>query len=173
MLGNFHDWYFKSFMSFVFNISMMSIIPFAIILLYSIHRNSQKAYKLLELQPKFDLTEKYINLQSYNRKEQLSITLDNLLYIEAQDNYVAVYYMAKDKVKKQLLRATMNDIETNLKADFVIRCHRSFIVNIHKLERVTKDGHQMKLFLPHIESFIPVSRSYIPVFEALLDVHHK
>jgi len=69
ILGNFHDWYFKSFLDFIFNVGLMSIIPFAIIILYFNYKQTQKAYQLLELQPKLALTEKYINLQSYNSKE--------------------------------------------------------------------------------------------------------
>jgi LytTr DNA-binding domain len=173
ILGGFHDWYFKSFLEFVFNISLMSIIPFAIIFLYSNYRKSQKAYQLLELQPQLTLTEKYINLQSYNGKEKLTITLANLLYIEAEDNYISVFHLEKGIVKKQLLRATMKDIEANLKVQFIIRCQRSFIVNINTVEKVKRDGHQMKLYLPHISKSIPVSRSYIPFVESLLDTHHK
>jgi DNA-binding LytR/AlgR family response regulator len=151
----------------------MSIIPFAIIILYFNYRKSQKAYQLLELQPKLALNEKYINLRSLNGKEQLTITLADLLFIEAQDNYVSVHYLEKEIVKRQLLRATMKDVEANLNNDFIIRCHRSFIVNINNVEKVTRDSHQMKLFLASLSESIPVSRSYIPILETLLDVHHK
>jgi len=119
------------------------------------------------------LTEKYINLQSYNGKEKLAITLADLLYIEAEDNYISVHHLENGIVKKQLLRATMKEIEINLKAQFIIRCHRSFIVNINIVEKIIRDTHRMKLYLPHISKSIPVSRSYIPVLVALLDVHHK
>jgi len=173
LLGNFHDWHFSSFLDFVLNVGLMSMIPFAIIILYSNYKQTQKAYQQLVLQPKLALTEKYINLQSYNGKERLTITLADLLYIEAEDNYVSVFYLDKGIVKKQLLRATMKKIEANLKTQFIIRCHRSFIVNINTVEKVTRDAHQMKLYLPHISKPILVSRSYIPVLEALLDVHHK
>ena len=173
ILGNFHDLYFKIFLDFIFNVGLMSIIPFAIIILYFNYRKSQKAYQLLELQPKLALNEKYINLRSLNGKEQLTITLADLLFIEAQDNYVSVHYLEKEIVKRQLLRATMKDVEANLNNDFIIRCHRSFIVNINNVEKVTRDSHQMKLFLASLSESIPVSRSYIPILETLLDVHHK
>ncbi len=173
ILGNFHDWYFSSFLDFIFNIILMSLIPLSFIFLYSKYKQTYKAYQLLELQPKLALSEKYINLQSYNGKEKLAITLADLLYIEAEDNYISVFHLEKGMVKKQLLRAKMKDIEANLKSQFIIRCHRSFIVNINTVEKVTRDAHQMKLYLPHISKSIPVSRSYIPVLEALLDVHHK
>jgi|AP95_1055475.scaffolds.fasta_scaffold25837_1 DNA-binding LytR/AlgR family response regulator len=67
----------------------------------------------------------------------------------------------------------MKDIEANLKAQFIIRCYRSFIVNINTVEKVTRDGHQMKLYLPHISKPILVSRSYIPVLDALWDIRQK
>jgi hypothetical protein len=173
ILGNFHDWYFGSFLDFIFNVGLMSIIPIAIIFLYSIYRNSRKAYQQLELQPKLALNEQYIKLQSANGKEQLTLTKADLLYIEAQDNYISVHYLEKGAVKKQLLRAKIKDIGANLNDDFIIRCHRSYIVNINTVVKVIRDAHQMQLFLAQINDPIPVSRSYIPDLEALLDVHHK
>ncbi len=173
ILGNFHDWYFKSFLDFVFNVGLMSIIPIAIIFLYSNYRKSHKAFRQLELQPKLALNEKYIKLQSNNRKDQLTITKSDLLYIEAQDNYISVHYLEKGVVRKKLLRAKIKDVEANLNDDFIIRCHRSFIVNINTIEKVIRDPHQMQLYLAQVNDPIPVSRSYIPDLEALLDVHHK
>jgi hypothetical protein len=172
-MGDFHDWHFSSFLEFIFNVILMSIIPLAIIFLYLNYRATQKAYRLLEQLPKSALSEKYINLESNNKKSLLSITLDDLLFIEAQDNYVSIHFIDKNTVKRKLLRATMKEIEVNLKSEFVERCHRSFIVNINKVERVVKEGHQMKLYLTYLSPSVPVSRSYIPKISSLLDAHHK
>ncbi len=173
MLGNFHDWRFNSFLEFIFNIVLMSIIPLTILFLYLNYREVQKSYDLLELQPKLTLTEKFINLESNNRKSLLSVTTDDLLFIEAQDNYVSIHFMDRGSVKRKLLRATMKDIEANLKLQFIKRCHRSFIVNINMVERVVRDGHQMKLYLAHLSLPVPVSRSYVPSISEFLDLRHK
>lgn len=173
VLGNFHDWHFSSFLDFIFNVGLMSVIPIGIIFLYSNYRDSRIAYQELEMQPKVALREQYVMLQSYNGKEQLTLSRADLRYIEAQDNYISVHYLDKGSVKKHLLRAKIREVEDLLEDDFIVRCHRSFIVNVHAVERVTRDGHQMKLFLSNLSDFVPVSRSYIPKIESLLDVRHK
>lgn len=173
ILGDFHDWHFRSYIDFIFNVSIMSIIPIYIIMLYINNRKTKQAYQLLELKPKVELSNKYINLTSSNGKDSISLTLNNLLFVEAEDNYISISYLEKGKLKKELLRATMKDVEKNLNSEFVVRCHRSFIVNMNKVEKVIKDGHQIKLFIPELTFPIIVSRSYVPKIKALLDTHHK
>lgn len=173
ILGNFHDWYLRSYIEFIFNVSMMSIIPIYIILLYIKNRKTKQAFELLELKPKVALANKYVSLQSSNGKDSISLTLNDLLFVEAEDNYISVTYVEKEKLKKQLLRATMKDVEKELNSDFVIRCHRSFIVNMNKVEKVIKEGHQIKLFIPELTVPIIVSRSYVSKITELLDTRHK
>ena len=173
ILGNFHDWHFRSYIDFIFNVSIMSIIPIYIIVLYLKNKKTKLAYQLLELKPKIELSNKYVNLTSSNGKDSISLTLNDLLFIEAEDNYISISYLEKEILKKQLLRATMKDVAKDLNSEFVLRCHRSFIVNINKVEKVIKDGHQMKLFIPELAFPIIVSRSYIPKIKTLLDTYHK
>jgi len=172
ILGNFHDWKWSSYFEFLFNISAMGMIPYVMVLLFSSHQNAKRQVELLELQPKFELTDTYVNLKSSNGKEHLTLKLSNLRYIEAQDNYVLVYHLDKGILKKQLLRATMKDMENNLKDQSIIRCHRRFIVNLNVVEKVKRLGHQMELYLPNVSSPIPVSRSFLTEIETILDVHH-
>ncbi|MGM5468658.1 LytR/AlgR family response regulator transcription factor [Flavobacteriaceae bacterium LMO-SS05] len=172
ILGNFHDWKLSSYFEFLFNISVMAIIPFSIALLFSNYQHTKRIVKLLELQPKFELTDTYVNLQSNNGKEHITLRLSNLRYIEAMDNYVLVYHLDKDILKKQILRTTMKDIENGLKNQAIIRCHRSYIVNMNVVEKVIKSSHQMELYLPNVPSPIPVSRSFFSEMETLLDTRH-
>ncbi len=173
ILGNFHDWHFRSYIDFIFNVSMMSIIPIIIIFLYTNNRKTKEAYQLLELKPAISISDKYVSLTSSNGKDSISLTLNDLLFVEAEDNYISVSYIEKETLKKQLLRATMKEVEKNLNSEFVLRCHRSFIVNMNKVEKVIKDGHQIKLFIPELSFPIIVSRSYVPKIKTLLDTRHK
>lgn len=172
-MGNFHDWSFKSYLSFVFNISVMSIIPIAIILLYNNYKRTKQAFQLLELRPTISPDDKYVSLRSTNGKELITLTLNELLYIEAQDNYISVHYSENDILKSKLLRTTMKEIEAHLKPDHVLRCHRSFIINMNKVNKVIKEGHQLKLFIPELKSPIVASRSFVPQIVKFLDAHHK
>ncbi len=173
IMGNFHDWSVMSYLSFVFNISVMSIIPIAIILLYNNYKKTKHAFQLLELQPKLSAEPKYVSLSSNNGKEIITLTLNDLLYIEAQDNYISVHYSENDTLKSKLLRATMKEVEEHLKQDDILRCHRSFIINMNKVNKVIKEGHQLQLFIPELTTPILTSRSFVPNIKTYLDTHHK
>jgi len=172
-LGNFHDWHFSSYLDFIFNITVMSIIPIALVILYSSFKRTKQAYQYLKLQPKQELSQTFLIFESSSGKDSISLTLNDLLFIEAQDNYVSITFLEREKLKKQLLRATMKEIEDKIVSDFVLRCHRSFIVNMNKVEKVIKEGHQLKLFIPELSHPIIVSRTFVSNILSFLDVHHK
>ena len=167
-IGNFHDWSFKSYLGFIRDVSLMGVIPFGVIFLYFSYRDNRKAY--LDLQKQ---SEELIWLKADNGKDKLGLTLEHLLFIEAQDNYVAVFHRENESVKKSLLRTTMKKLESQLQAFPVVRCHRSFLINISSVQKVTGNNHQLKLHIERVDVPIPVSRSYIPLLEEQLDIHHK
>ena len=173
-MGTFHDWRWSSYFGFIRDISLMSIIPLGIVLLFFSYMRTRENYEILLQQPKLNISENsLVKLESDNGKESISITLDALLYIEAQDNYVLIYHLIDNQMKKQLLRVTMKTLESNLKDAAIIRCHRSYLVNLNKIVKAKGDGHQMKLYLSNIIEPIPVSRSYISSLKDIMAAHHK
>lgn len=68
------------------------------------------------------------------------IPVENVRYLEAQDDYVMVYYSGDKAMKQQ----TMKFYEDNLpKSDFV-RIHRSYIVRVKEIKKIEpygKDNH--------------------------------
>ena len=151
----------------------MAIIPIVIVIMYAKNRKVRLAFESLELMPKTDIRDAFVNLKSYNSKEQLTVKLIDLLYIEAQDNYVLIYYLEKEIIKKSLLRAKMKDLQSALSSKLIVRCHRSYLVNLNNVHRVNKSSGQMKLHLKYGSKEIPVSKSYILVIQGFFDVHHK
>jgi len=74
---------------------------------------------------------------------KLSIDCDKLLYLESTDNYATIHYLNKSKISHYLLRNSLKWIDENLtKNTSLVRCHRSYIVNLDKVKvlRKTKDG---------------------------------
>ena len=90
--------------------------------------------------------------------ETLRFNLPDLLFIEADDNYSTVYWSDKNGIQKKLLRANLKNIETQLDNDFIIRCHRSYIVNVHAISSVTGNTNGYKLRIRDTEQAIPVAR---------------
>ena len=61
---------------------------------------------------------------------RLSVMKTNILYIEAADNYVCIFYKKKNGISRFLLRNTLKALETYLADVDIVRCHRSYMVNL-------------------------------------------
>ena len=92
---------------------------------------------------------------------QLSVAKENLIYIESADNYICIWYLKNETLKKQLLRITMKDISEQLSDTNVVRCHRSYMVNLDlvKVMRREKENLFLELGVPNVKE-IPISKTY-------------
>lgn len=94
-------------------------------------------------------------------KEQLIIKAGDLMYVEADGNYIKVVYRKADGVGRKLLRCTMKQAEgTVADCPFIIRCHRAFLVNIRWVVKVDGNSQGFRLSLEGCEEEVPVSRAY-------------
>ena len=103
-----------------------------------------------------------INLMDNNGNLKLSVKLDNLYYIKAEDNYINVYYQRSGTIASYMLRCKMKTIEDNcVDISSLMRCHRSFIVNIKKISVLHNeaDGFIIDFERDGLDS-IPVSKTY-------------
>lgn len=97
---------------------------------------------------------------------KISIMLDNLLYIESADNYATIYYLNKSNKSHYLIRNSLKWMEENLANDTpLIRCHRSYIVNMDKVKILKKEkgGIMLELDAENTPD-IPVSKTYYDAF---------
>jgi two-component system LytT family response regulator len=72
------------------------------------------------------------------------IPVAEIKYLETQDDYVMIYTHEGKFLKQQ----TMKYFEHTLDADFFIRIHRSYLINIREILRIEpyeKNGHQIIL----------------------------
>lgn len=90
--------------------------------------------------------------------ETLTFNLPELLFIEADDNYSTVFWKNGHGVEKKLLRVNLKNIENQLNNSFTIRCHRSYIVNVHAISAITGNTNGYKLQIRDSDFSIPVSR---------------
>jgi DNA-binding LytR/AlgR family response regulator len=90
--------------------------------------------------------------------ETAEFPLPDLLYIEASDNYSTLYWKNGDSLEKKMLRVNLKSIEAQLNNAFIIRCHRSFIVNVNAITHVRGNTNGYKLDMRDTDFTIPVSR---------------
>ena len=94
--------------------------------------------------------------------------LMNLYFIKSAGNYVEVFYTQNDTYTKSLLRTSLMRVERLTKpVPALIRCHRTVIVNIEKIDTVVGNSQGCKLEFHAPQWEIPVSRKYIKPLRSL------
>ena len=143
-------------------------VPYTITILGILLKDAQRRMKLTrsdlvasddEAMPEHT---EIINLMDNNGTLKLSVKLDNLYYIKAEDNYINVFYQRSGVIASYLLRCKMKTIEDNCaESSSLMRCHRSYIVNIKKVSVLHNeaDGFVLDFEREGLES-IPVSKTY-------------
>ena len=116
---------------------------------------------------------KMINLHDNNGTLRLSINTDALYYLESEDNYIKVYYKHQERILSYMLRCRTRSVEESLKDTSMVRCHRSYIVNINKIQFMEEDKRMHYITLNDKSiSRIPVSKSYYDKVVASLNAIH-
>ncbi len=136
-------------------------IPYIICILYFSYQNNK--LKLRELMGE-NIGFKSSNLISIRDSRgvlQLSVAKENLLYIESADNYICIWYQKGETLKKKLMRITMKEISEQLADTNIVRCHRSYMINLDlvKVMRREKENIFLELGVPNVKE-IPISKTY-------------
>ena len=98
-----------------------------------------------------------ITLFDNNGALKLSLNLENLYYIESDDNYIKVWYTdSKGDLKQYILRCRLKTVEEDFKGSPLVRCHRKYIVNLNKVSMLRKESDGFVLDLEN-EVIPPIS----------------
>ena len=91
----------------------------------------------------------------------VKINIPDIRYIEGMSEYLKIYLEGEDKPIITLL--SMKKIESRLPENFM-RIHRSYIVNLHKIQEVNKNR-----IIMDAETFLPIGDIYKESFQLYLD----
>jgi DNA-binding LytR/AlgR family response regulator len=154
--------YLGIFRESIVNTSLVLLLPYASLHLYFAYKD--KEMKLRRIEEAQQATAGKQNIYSFHDEKGelcLSVTKENLLYIEAADNYVEIWYLNKEAPTRLIVRNSLKNIEKHLSHTNVIRSHRSYIVNLEavKVIRRQKDGIFMEFGIARVPD-IPVSERY-------------
>ncbi len=100
-----------------------------------------------------------LQLQDENGRVQLNCRDDELLYLQAADNYVEVFLWRGGALERELLRSPLKALEAQLATPPFVRSHRSYIVNLNQVQRVSGNAQGYRLHLGEGKTEVPVSRS--------------
>lgn len=93
------------------------------------------------------------------------ITCDKIQYIEAQDDYVMIYTVDG----KFLKQSTMKFFEQKMDPKMFVRVHRSYIVQVDKIDRIELYGRETYLVFLKNGMKLPVSKSGYDKLKVMLD----
>lgn len=102
-----------------------------------------------------------VQLVADNDKDKLEIPARDLLFIESADNYCTIHFLNHaGQVTKRLFRSSLSRLVGQINQPHIVRCHRSFVVNLNQVERVSGNAQGYKLHVMGGQFQIPVARQY-------------
>jgi hypothetical protein len=112
---------------------------------------------------------KVVFMQSGN-PEKMEFDPDEIMFLHSSNNYVEVHFVSGSEFKKELLRTTLKQISSTLDAypEFII-CHRTFIVNLNFVEKITGPPQSKKLVIKGSPDEIPISRQYLVTVKSAVE----
>ncbi len=155
--------------------SLIGIFPVAlsgvVIQLRAANKNEQEATDITEHLHSETKEPKEENLVlDVENGQGLTVNVADVRYVEVMQNYVTVWFFKEGNLQKEVLRTTLGSIEEQFQETDVIRCHRSYLVNVDSIEKVSGNAQGLRLQLSDVADVeVPVSRSFIPKIRELLD----
>lgn len=143
---------------------LIVFIPYALCYIYFIWQENLRELSALRKQIERDetvLQKAYVQILDEKGEMRLSIRRENLVAIESADNYVCIYYLNGDKIKKSMVRNTLSRVAEHLNGSRIVRCHRSYMINIDhaKVLHRDKEGVFIEVGIDGVPD-IPISRTY-------------
>ncbi|MFW5645166.1 MAG: LytTR family DNA-binding domain-containing protein [Bacteroidota bacterium] len=135
------------------------------------HRHKQKSdhFERYQLDSKED-SKGLVPLTTQLKSDDFLMDPENLIFARAEGNYLEIY-MDNDPEERLVKRMTLKDLEKQLDAyPFIMKTHRSYLVNLHKIDKMKGNAQGYKLFFTSYKDYVPVSRGMIQNFEKHIQV---
>jgi len=116
--------------------------------------------------------DKIITVSAQNPQNDFTCNGNDIFYLQALDNYVIIYFIQDSKDKKEVIRTTLKKAKENLNEyPNFFHCHKSYIVNLDKVIKVSGNAQGLRLHFDYIDEIIPVSRQLHKDFKHIFSIH--
>ena len=152
---------FEIYKNALSNTFFILFIPYIIYIMYLSYQDKNAKLRTIMEENVGNKAISFISFHDDRGILQLTVAKENLLYIESADNYISIWYLKNEQLKKQLVRTTLKETSNQLADTSVVRTHRSFMINIDKIKvlRREKENLFIELDYPGLKD-IPVSKTY-------------
>ena len=170
----------RFFLAFLYWTMIIGIIITTLAIVIDYNRNLRDRMEELLSNTTEEQKDISITISDHNvRGNDLTIPINDLLYIEAQKNNVSVCFVKDGKLQTTEIHTTLTAVAEELKDyENIFQCHRSFIVNVNNITsaRGNSNGYQLTLGKATVRrdsgntcpAIIPVSRSYVPRLKSFI-----
>ncbi len=160
-LGDWHDWQLNSLPGFLFNVAMVLIFPAVGCFFYFRFLGLRKNYDAILTNPDQRIDPKdMLHFTGEGTKDRISISVSDFIYARAQDNYIELHFLKHSHLTKFLIRSSLARLDATKDHGFLVRCHRSYLVNLYNVHSIKGSLKDLKIILSHIDLEIPVSKTY-------------
>lgn len=160
--------------SMVIKLILIAIVPISVLITFNRNRLLRTHLKSArELNRKLEenkaLPDKLVHFFSDYKKDNLSIKVSMIVLIRSANNYIEVFWEENDVVKSQMIRYSLLKAEETLKDNkSIFRCHRSYLVNVNRIDKIEGSSQGYRLFFKNIEFAVPVSKNYTQKLKELI-----
>jgi hypothetical protein len=158
----------------VIKLILTAIIPITALIIINQNRMLRSRLKFAidinkKLKDHKEIQDKFIYFNSDYQKDSMAIKVNQLLFIRSANNYIDVFWKEGKLIRNQMVRCSMAYAEELIKEHkFIIKCHRSFMVNINYIDRFEGNLQGYKLFFEDVDFPIPVSKSFASKLQELI-----
>ncbi len=168
-LGNWHDWQIKSLPGFIFKTATVLVFPAVGVFFYFRYKSLQQKYDAILTNTDSRIDEKsMIHFSGEGSKDNISVSVADFIYAQAQDNYSEIHFLKGDKLAKFLIRSSLGRLLDTLEYDFLHRCHRSYMINLYNVHSIKGSRKDLQINMVHSDIAIPVSQTYVDTTLQLL-----
>ncbi len=154
----------ETFVFMLFATVSVSFFPAVSFVMFRYVRNMRQYSRpstVLSVERKEEIKREFIELFAENQRDSVTLSPESLLFIESDDNYSTVFFTQQNRIQKKLLRNTLTRLEAQVESFPTLRrCHRSYLVNLKKVSRVSGNAQGYRLHLYDTDEIVPVSRTY-------------
>ena len=157
------------FLPFLFMTTAVGALP-TLLMLYITERvakrnneeKAESANKQMMENQRVEQEDNLLTITSKNKSEQdLTIKSSHFLLAKSESNYVEIYCVEDQGVRKQLVRQTLSQLQSQLLGHTnIIRCHKSYMINRSNVSKIEGNARSCVAIMNTGGLSVPISRTF-------------